>query len=179
MVEADRKEHAVKRTIDMLAEAGFVLTSEERARIEVTDFGLGDLQRTGLQLFTYVNCLKYCAKELVLFPWQTCAEHLHPPIGESYEGKQETFRCRAGTVHLFVEGEPPSNPKAVPPPGDEAYYTAKHEIVLHPGDQYTIMPNVKHWFQAGEQGAIVSEFSTVSMDEFDIFTDPRVVRIEK
>jgi D-lyxose ketol-isomerase len=36
-----------------------------------------------------------------------------------------------------------------PPQGDEAYYTVFHEIVLHPGDQYTIPPNVKHWFQAG------------------------------
>ncbi len=33
-----------------------------------------------------------------------------------------------------------------------------------------------HWFQAGDEGAIVSEFSTRSYDEFDIFTNPRIRR---
>jgi len=34
-----------------------------------------------------------------------------------------------------------------------------------------------HWFQAGADGAVVSEFSTKSLDEFDIFTDPEIKRI--
>jgi D-lyxose ketol-isomerase len=38
------------------------------------------------------------------------------------------------------------------------------------------MPNTLHWFQGGPQGAIVSEFSTRSRDEFDIFTDPDIRR---
>ena len=51
-----------------------------------------------------------------------------------------------------------------------------HEIVLHPGEQYTIMPETWHWFQAGPEGAVISEFSTRSTDETDVFTDPRLVR---
>ena len=50
------------------------------------------------------------------------------------------------------------------------------QFVLQPGQQYTIAPNTLHWFQAGDEGAIVSEFSTRSRDEFDIFTDPRIRR---
>ena len=38
------------------------------------------------------------------------------------------------------------------------------------------MPNTKHWFQAGDSGAIISEFSTTSTDETDVFTDERIVR---
>jgi D-lyxose ketol-isomerase len=38
------------------------------------------------------------------------------------------------------------------------------------------MPNTLHWFQAGGEGAIVSEFSTRSADDRDIFTDPRIRR---
>jgi D-lyxose ketol-isomerase len=34
-----------------------------------------------------------------------------------------------------------------------------------------------HWFQAGAEGAVVSEFSSTSRDEYDVFTDPRIVRI--
>jgi D-lyxose ketol-isomerase len=52
-----------------------------------------------------------------------------------------------------------------------------HEMVLHPGDQYTIAPDTLHWFQAGEHGAIVSEFSSTSVDELDVFTDPNVKRV--
>jgi len=56
----------------------------------------------------------------------------------------------------------------------EQYFTSRHQIILHPGDQYTIYPNTLHWFQSGEEGCIVSEFSTKSRDEFDIYTDPRI-----
>ncbi len=52
-----------------------------------------------------------------------------------------------------------------------------HEIVLHPGEQYTLMPGTKHWFQGGEDGAVISEFSTRSTDETDQFTDERLVRM--
>ena len=38
------------------------------------------------------------------------------------------------------------------------------------------MPGTWHWFQAGPEGAIVSEFSTRSTDEADVFTDPRIAR---
>ena len=45
------------------------------------------------------------------------------------------------------------------------------------GDQATLGPNVKHWFTAGPQGAVVSEFSTRSRDEADIFTDAAIRRV--
>jgi D-lyxose ketol-isomerase len=48
---------------------------------------------------------------------------------------------------------------------------------LQPGDQYTIPADTLHWFQAGDEGAIVSEFSSTSRDETDVFTDPRIRRI--
>ncbi|HLX55746.1 MAG TPA: hypothetical protein VKR83_01855, partial [Ktedonobacteraceae bacterium] len=55
-------------------------------------------------------------------------------------------------------------------------YTVWHEIVLRPGQQHTIPPDTLHWFQAGDEGAIVSEFSTRSRDEFDIFTGTDIRR---
>jgi D-lyxose ketol-isomerase len=41
------------------------------------------------------------------------------------------------------------------------------------------MPDTLHWFQAGPEGAVVSEFSTTNTDEFDRFTDPRINRFTK
>ncbi|HML45829.1 MAG TPA: D-lyxose/D-mannose family sugar isomerase [Clostridia bacterium] len=168
-------EAARERARAMFRSAGIVLTEAESQNIEIADFGLNDLERTGLQLVTYVNTKRCCAKELVLFPGQTCPEHRHPDSAQAL-GKEETFRCRAGRVYLYVDGTPAASPKAKPPAGDEAYYTVGHEIVLNPGEQYTLMPDTRHWFQAGPEGAIVSEFSTASHDETDIFTDPRIVR---
>jgi D-lyxose ketol-isomerase len=170
------KDKVIERTVNMLREAGIVLTQQEQGRLEIAELGLGHLQTEGLQLFTYVNTDRYCAKELILFPRQTCPEHCHPPVlGEP--GKQETFRCRWGTVYLYVEGPETANCKASPPNGKEEYYTVFHEIELNPGEQYTIPPNTKHWFQSGDEGAIVSEFSSTSRDEYDMFTDPQVKRV--
>jgi len=171
-------EQARRRAHEALQEAGIVLTDEEAANIEVADFGLGDLMTSGLQLVTYVNTQRVCAKELVLFPRQTCPEHKHPPI-DGEPGKEETFRCRRGTVYLYVEGAPvsPQDAEATPPPDREDAYTVWHEIVLTAGEQYTIMPDTWHWFQAGDDGAVVSEFSTRSRNEKDVFRDPEIQRV--
>lgn len=164
-----------QRTQALLRAAGIVLTPQEAEEIEVADMGLGRLATEGLQLVTYINTDRYCAKEIVLFPGQTCPEHRHPPInGEP--GKQETFRCRWGEVWLYVDGDAPASIKATVPLPSKQYYTAFREIVLHPGEQFTIPPNTRHWFQAGPEGAIVSEFSSCSRDEFDIFSDPNIRR---
>src|SRR5258708_9609704 len=175
MVTQNEFNEAVGLTREYLQRAGIVLTPQERDRIEVADFGLGELKKTGLEIVTYVNTDRCCAKELVMFPRQTCPEHLHPPV-DGEPGKEETFRCRWGVVYLYVPGEPVKEPKAAPPAGSEDHYEVFHEVVLNPGEQYTIIPGTPHWFQAGSQGAVVSEFSTRSRDEFDIFTDPRIKR---
>jgi len=146
---------ARERAAAMLDEAGIVLTPNERESIEIADFGLGRFEEIGLQIVVYVNTDRVCAKELVLFPHQRCPEHRHPPV-EGEPGKEETFRVRRGVVHLHVDGV-----------GD---------ILLAPGEQYTVPPDTLHSFEAGDEGAIISEFSTTSRDALDVFTDPEIVR---
>jgi D-lyxose ketol-isomerase len=89
----------------------------------------------------------------------------------------ETFRCRWGRVWLYVPGEPTPDRQGKIPAGSEQYYNVFHQITLEPGDQYTIPPDTLHWFLAGDEGAIISEFSSTSRDESDVFTDPRIRRI--
>lgn len=176
MLERSEFEGARRRTRQYLADTGIVLTSEEAARIEVADFGLSQLDRYGLELITYINTERVCAKDLVLFPRQTCPEHRHPPVGDD-SGKEETFRCRKGVVFVYLPGEPTAEPRAqLREDAHRAFFTVFHEYILSPGEQVTIPPNTLHWFQAGDEGAVVSEFSTRSRDEFDIFTDPAIVR---
>lgn len=176
MLKQSQVREAQQSAKDYLEKAGIVLTKEEQDNIEIADFGLNDFEKSGLSVVSYINNELYCAKELVLIPRQTCPEHLHPPIG-IVPGKTETFRCRNGKVWLYVEGEQQGEIQSIIPEGDEKYYTVFKEIELNPGEQYTIPPNTLHWFQAGEERAIVSEFSTTSRDEYDIFTDPRIKRI--
>ena len=141
-----------KKAVEFLEKAHIAVTEKEKARIEVAEYDLGCIDKIGLELVVYVNTERCCAKELVLLPFQTCPEHRHP----------------------YVEGENSGKPAAQIPAGMEGYFTCRKEIVLKPGEQYTIQPNTLHWFQAGKEGAVVSEFSTKSRDEYDIYTDPRI-----
>ncbi|MBM3310889.1 MAG: D-lyxose/D-mannose family sugar isomerase [Candidatus Aminicenantes bacterium] len=161
----------------MCRRAAIVLTPAEEAAVEVADFGLGDFDRYGFEVVVYVNTARTCAKEIILFSRQTCPEHRHPHVGESNPGKEETFRCRWGEVYLYVAGPATARPKAVLPLGDEGHFTVWHEVVLRPGDQYTLPPDSLHWFQAGDEGAILSEFSSTSTDENDIWTNPAIERL--
>jgi D-lyxose ketol-isomerase len=166
---------AKREALAMLRDAQIVLTEQEQESMEVADLGLGNVEEIGLQIVVYVNTERYCAKELVMMPRQTFPEHTHPDLGD-VSGKMETFRCRKGVVYLYVPGPPTTDIQAIIPVGSENVFTARHEIVLRPGDQYTLQPNTAHWFQAGDEGAIVSEFSSRSRDQFDIFTDTTIVR---
>ena len=151
--ETERAE-ARAYAVAQLESLGIVLTDAEREAVEIADFGLGRLRETGLLVLVYVNTDRYCAKELVLYPGQACPEHRHPPF-DGGPGKEETFRCRRGLVTLRVDGR---------------------ELVLRPGEQFTIPPDTLHSFEAGADGAVVTEFSSASRDDLDLFTDPAVRR---
>ncbi|MGZ5468446.1 MAG: D-lyxose/D-mannose family sugar isomerase [Candidatus Aminicenantales bacterium] len=160
----------------LLKKARIPITRDELESMEIADLGLGDIRRIGLEVIVYENNDRYCAKELVLLPRQICPEHRHPSVSGRM-GKKETFRCRYGEVYLYVAGERTPKPMARVPRKYKSYLTVWHEIVLRPGDQYTLPPNSLHWFQAGDKGAVVSEFSSTSTDANDLFSDPRIRRV--
>jgi len=173
MINKVEYENAVKKTIDYFKKAGIKITEEEKLKIEVVDFGLSNLKEVGLQILTYVNTERVCAKEMVLFPYQTCPQHKHID-SEKAKGKEETFRCRKGKVFLYIEGEGKREDiKGKIPPTDVKVFK---QIELNEGEQYTLFPNTWHWFQAEKNGAIISEFSTMSTDETDMFLDERIKR---
>lgn len=162
--------------------SGMVLTPAEEQALEIADFGLGRFEQFGLAILVYVNTDRCCAKELVMLPGQICPEHRHPPIEEAREpGKEETFRVRAGHVSLFLPGPADAAMRAAAlallPEDKRSTVTVFRRVDLAPGSQCTLPPNTPHWFVAGPQGAVVSEFSTRSRDEADIFTDHAIRRV--
>jgi D-lyxose ketol-isomerase len=169
-------EKARARTLEYFSKAHIALTDNEKRNLEIADFGLSDLPHYGVELAMYVNTARVCGKEVILFPWQICPEHRHPDLAGA-AGKEETFRCRWGTVYLYVDGPATKQPMAKVPENRKNYHTVWHEVILHPGEQFTVPGNQLHWFQGGEEGAVLSEFSTPSTDEDDVFTDPEVKRI--
>lgn len=175
MIPYDKKSEVKEKITALYEKAHIILTDDERDNIEITDMGLNDIDKFGLSLVTYINTDRVCAKEMALLPNQTCPEHRHPPLGSENPGKEETFRCRYGTVYLCVDIGQSDDIENDMPQG--SVFTARHRIVLKSGEQYTIPPNTRHWFRAGDRGAVVSEFSTHSSDETDIFTDKNIVRV--
>ncbi|MBA7484371.1 D-lyxose ketol-isomerase [subsurface metagenome] len=166
-----------KEVIKIYKNSKMVFIEKEFETMELTDFGLGDLYNIGLGIIIYVNTERVCAKELALAPYQICPQrHLHPDI-KGYAGKEETFRCRWGEVYLYISGPETKNIKAKISKRYKDRFTVFHEIILKPGEQYTLETNTWYWFQGGEQGAVLSEFSTYSYDEGDIFYGKKIKRI--
>jgi D-lyxose ketol-isomerase len=164
-----------QQAIEILKAAGLSVRQDEIDQMEVADFGLSELERSGAQIITLVDTDRLAAKLLVMLPDQIEPEHWHPPLGD-YPGKEETIRCEKGELYVYGPGEPSLNPKGCPPEHRRHTYTVWHEHVLLPGDQVTFQPNTPHWFQGGPEGAVLWSFSTKAVDVEDMFTDPDVRR---
>ena len=175
MITRQEQARARERARELLREAGVVARQDELDRIEVADFGLGELELSGAQILTLVDTEQVAVKVLVMLPYQTEPEHKHPRLG-GYPGKEETIRCHWGKLFLYASGEPTSEPRGAPPVHRRRTYTAWHEHVLRAGDQVTLPPNAPHWFQGGPEGAVIWSFSTKAVDVADVFTDPEVCR---
>lgn len=159
---------------DMIEKAGIAITQEEIEQMQVVDLGLGRLAIEGVQVVTFFNTQRVCAKVIALLPNQTEPEHWHPAVGDD-PGKEETIRVIKGNVYFYTEGE--DNQKyGFIPEGKEDCYTVRHETVLKPTDQITLMPGEKHWFQTDMDGAVMYCFSSCARDLKDQFTDPAIDR---
>jgi D-lyxose ketol-isomerase len=135
------------------------------------------LEKEGVQVLTLVQTERISVKVLVIFPNQTEPEHWHPPVG-SDPGKEETVRVITGTMNFYVPGENTFK-EGFLVKGKEHCYTVRHERVMRTGDQITLSPGVKHWFQARDEGVVMYSFSTIARDAMDQFTDKEIVRIVK
>jgi D-lyxose ketol-isomerase len=165
---------AKQAAADLLVTSGIPLQAGELEKIEVVDFGLGNIREEGLQLLTIFETGRMAGRILVMTPGQTEPEHWHPPFGQD-PGKQEVIGAFWGEVRFYLPGEDTME-KGFLVAGKEHLYTMRHEKVLKPGETLVLEPGSKHWFQAGEQGAVFYSFSTTVRDASDGFTDPGVVR---
>ncbi len=175
MITTSQLSSAQKWSYEFFKRAGVPIREDERAKIEIADFGLNEFDKQGMHLFTMIATTRYAAKALALAPLQTEPEHWHPRIDDD-PGKQETIRVVYGTLYFYIPGEDTLKNGFVPA-GREKVFTCRHEIVMKPGDQLTLEPGQKHWFQAGQEGAVLYTFSSTARDVLDGFTDPKIKRV--
>ena len=176
ITRAELKEVSEK-ALKMMEAGGIHLSETESVKITAADFGLSRLEEEGIQILTMFETDRVTGKILVLLPFQTIPEHWHPAVGDD-PGKEEIIRAISGDLYLYIPGENTLKHGFIIA-GKEDCYTMRHEVVLHPGEQLILAPGTKHWFQAGERGAVMYSISSKVRDTLDQFSDPSIVRETK
>lgn len=174
MITKEDFKYVCERSLEMITAAGIHLTEEDKRNITAADFGLNRIKEEGVQILTLFDTDRMAAKILILLPHQTEPEHWHPPVADD-PGKEEVIRGIWGDLVFYIPGADTLKEGFVIH-GKEDCYTMRNEVVIAPGDQLILPPGTKHWFQAGERGAVMYSFSTKVTDLMDQFTDPNIVR---
>lgn len=129
----------------MLQASGIVLSDDET--VEITDFGKDSYNKIGLGLIIRINEPEYASKWLTVLPGQTCPNHYHRQI-------KETFFIIAGDVKMFLDGK---------------------VIEMKPGNRVTLVPGTWHKFSS-ENGAVIEEITTHQIPDDSYFEDPEIRR---
>lgn len=156
---------------DLLRRSGFPVTDAERETLEISDFGLGNLRSEGFAFIDTLRSARLRITLIALLPNQTLPQHLHP----SYEGelgKEETIRVLSGQTKVYIKGKVTA-PDMLIPEGKDSFYTARQEIRLNPGEQYTVPPGIEHWFQGGPEGSVNICFQNRVDENRNLFWDPQ------
>jgi len=169
--ELDVAREVYRKAVDLIRKSGFPLSPSEWAELKVNDFGLGNLPTEGFVFADLLRTERVRVTFLVLLPGQTLPEHRHPPY-EGELGKEEILRCLLGQARIYVPGQP-NNPVTRIPAGKEAYYTSRHEVVINVAEQFSVKPNLAHWFQGGAEGAVCLAFQNRVDENRNVFTDPQ------
>lgn len=158
------------RATEMIETAGFALTEAERRSLAVDDFGLGNVAVEGFVFTDLFRSSKVRFTLFVLLPEQTLPEHYHPSYDEE-TGKEETLRVLFGETRIYIPGTVNNDAMHIPS-GKSDFYTARHEVRLAQGEQYTLEPPIPHWFQGGRSGSVNITIQNRVDETRNVFTDP-------
>jgi D-lyxose ketol-isomerase len=138
-------ERAKAEALSMLKAAGIILAQDET--IEITDFGKNDYARLGLGLVIRLNEPEYASKWLTVLPGQTCPNHYHKLI-------KETFIIIKGDVSLVMNDQ---------------------KVEMGPGDKVTMPVGTWHLFSS-KKGAVIEEITTRQVADDSYFEDSSIQR---
>jgi D-lyxose ketol-isomerase len=157
--------------VDLFRRSGFPFTDAEWEAMEISDFGLGNLRSEGFAFIDILRSARLRITLIALLPNQTLPQHVHPPY-EGEPGKEETIRVLSGKTKVYIKGNATA-PGLLIPAGKDPFYTARQEIFLIPGGQYTVPPGIEHWFQGGPEGSVNICFQNRVDENKNRFWDPQ------
>ncbi len=144
---------------------------------DITDFGTGDFQKTGLILFTIRNgnskdetkyAKPYCEKLLIVEEGQDTPMHHH------YSKKEDIINRGGGILQIQLyqssdRDELLDEPVTVSLDGIKTTVSPGGIVELEPGDSIYLPPDVYHkfWGKKGTGKILVGEVSTVNDDYAD------------
>lgn len=158
------------QALDLITKSGFPLLDKEIESMKANDFGLGNFEKEGFFLVDLLRTDRVRTNLIILLPGQILPEHLHPSY-DNEQGKEETIRVLYGESSVFVEGKE-TNPELKLPQGKSDFYTARHEVKLKTGEQYSVPPNTKHWFMGGPQGSVNMAVQNRVNEDRNVYYDP-------
>ena len=169
-MEKKQLKEVTEKAKALIKRSGLFITEQEWRQFAINDFGLGNIFCEGFQFIDILRSERLRITVIVFLPNQTIPQHVHPSY-RNEPGKEETLRVLYGRTQVFVEGPQNSDDTSIPA-NKEAYYTVNHKIVLDAGQQYTVPPGIKHWFQAGPEGSVNLVFQNRVDETQNIFDDP-------
>lgn len=149
---------------------------DNRLGWDITDYGLGNFEKTGFALITIRNGnvkmeqyqKPYAEKLLMLYPGQTAPMHYH------WKKMEDIINRGGNDVYITVfngdeEGNELDTDVVVAKDGVKITVAAGSKVRLQPGESITITPYLYHDFQVPDEGGAVllGEVSMCNDDEND------------
>jgi D-lyxose ketol-isomerase len=163
--------NAIKSATLFFQKNGWVLPPAPRW--DVTDFGLGDFQKSGLVLINLAEEAEYCEKLMYAAKNQMTPAHCHAK-------KKEDIICRTGELAVRVWKGKPSNEKTsfdIKITGEWKSVSSGDVITLKAGERVTLVPGIYHEFYPTSDECIIGEVSTANDDLNDnFFINPDIGR---
>jgi len=142
---------------------------------DVTDFGLGDFNSSGLILINLAEEKEYCEKLMFAYINQVTPLHTH-------KKKKEDIIVRWGALRLELwNGEPDESKRyqtfEVQVSGELKTIQNGSELEIKAGERITLTPGIYHAFWPVSEDCIIGEVSTANNDHNDnFFVNPDIGR---
>lgn len=173
MMTRSQINNAIKTASAAFIENGWYLPPDPRW--DVTDFGLGDFNNSGLVLVNLADEPEYCEKIMFAQKDQITPAHCH-------KKKKEDIIVRKGKLAVKVWNDTPDKSSNLMPfeiqiNNKKTQVNAGELLILTSGERITMKPGIYHEFYPESEICIIGEVSTENDDVNDnFFINPDIGR---